>query len=163
YRSAAWPQKILDAAIAELNPAQPLFLLLTETTLLGYRFENGNLVEDLKLAVPVESEGPASRDPRGMLAFYRFQSADHVLGATHRTGGTYLLRADGGAWSFLRLSSEWLFKSRYAPTPSLVLSAHLVPGKNYFSGDVGLLDFARFAAVLEDRIRTGSEDLSDAL
>src|SRR5262249_30193097 len=85
------------------------------------------------------------------------------LVATHHTGGTYLLREENGVWSFMKISSDWLFKSRRPPAQSLALSARPVAGKNYFSGDVGILDFARFAATIENRIRVSSDGLAAAL
>lgn len=164
YRSAPIPLKILDVAVADLTPERPpLVFLLTETALLGYRFENNNLTPDFQVAVPAESEGVASRDPRGTLALYHHQNRDHILLATHRTGGTYLLREENGAWSLLKISADWLFTSGRPPAKSMVLAARPTAGKNHFSGDVSVLNFPEFTATVENRVRSRRDDAAAAL
>ncbi|MBI3658087.1 MAG: hypothetical protein HY232_16925 [Acidobacteria bacterium] len=154
YRSPALPFKVLDAAIAALIPEQPpLLLLLTEARLLAYRFDNNNLTPDFQVSAPLESDTVVSRDSRGSLGLYHYQDRDHILMVTHRTGGTLLLRAEDGKWSFQKLSPEWLFKTRRPPAQSMVVGARLVPGRNYFTGEIAVFDFARFASIIESRIR----------
>lgn len=144
FKSDPLPLKVLDVELAQRDGSEKnSLLLLTTTDLHFYRLQDNRLISDFKIPLPVDETTAPSRDPRGTISVYRIENKDYITVATHRSGGTYVLREENGKSFFEKVSPSWILKSHTDETP-LICSTKLAAGRNYFQPDVGVLNAESF-------------------
>jgi hypothetical protein len=150
FKSDPLPLKVLDVSVTDLGQDRMSLLLLTATDLHIYTLESNRLSLNVKISVPVDPETKPSRDPRGSIWSYRYQNKDYLVVTTHRSGGAHVLREDRGTLTFTKISSDWVLGVQ-VPTKPVLLSTKLLPGRNYFSGDLSVLDGETFFKFIDER------------